>query len=61
MNEKQIYKNGTLLGIEKSEIDYILKNNITSYCKKNNALNNTQDFYKGGTHYGTISIGDIIN
>jgi hypothetical protein len=44
------------LGLNKSDIDDILNRNI----EESKISTTTSDIYKGGNHYGTISIKEIF-
>ena len=56
MNKYRLYKIAKQLNLKKSDIDNILNGLI------NESINPTinADIYKAGTHYGTISIKEII-
>lgn len=57
MKNEKIYNLGKKLGLNKQDIENILKGGITSCAIA--ALPMMTDIYKGGTYYGTISIYDF--
>ena len=54
MKNEKIYNSGKKLGLNKQDIESILKGGITSCAIA--ALPLITNIYKGGTYYGTISI-----
>jgi len=54
MLEKKIYRIGRSLGLDKNDIDTVIKtpHKISSYTP-------TADIYKNGTDYGTVSPIDV--
>jgi hypothetical protein len=56
MKNKKIYFLGTMLGLNKKEIDYTLKDRIDI---NNKLFFSASDCYKSGTMYGVISTKDL--
>jgi hypothetical protein len=57
MKNEKIYNSGKELGLNKQDIENILKGGITSCAIVSLPL--LSSIYKGGTYYGTISIYDF--
>jgi len=57
MKNEKIYNLGKKLGLNKQDIESVLKNGITSCALA--AIPFITNIYKNGTYYGTVSIKDF--